>query len=307
MSAENINIEKSKISVISFCLNSGAFLRETIESVLKQTYKNYELIIKDGGSTDDTLEILKEYPQVKWVSEKEYGDNPILDAIWQSFYMSRGEYIIFLAISDCIVDQQWFRRCVETLDMDTEISWVWGLPQNITEDSKIDKLWFAEFLEQHPPQKMDFLSYWLATGHFVESNACFRRSVFETCFPTNQPDDPFRFHSTIGLNYRLNTMGYIPFFIPTVSYFGRAHEHQLQQIRQNLLDSIMKLYDYNRIKYRKEFLSEKIIHRFRDGNSKVIHEVGKNELRDYRKKVLMYRLKAKLRRDLQKLMDHIRY
>jgi glycosyltransferase involved in cell wall biosynthesis len=43
-------VANPKISVISFCLNSGRFLRETIGSVLGQTCKNYELIIKDGGS-----------------------------------------------------------------------------------------------------------------------------------------------------------------------------------------------------------------------------------------------------------------
>ncbi len=46
-----------KISVISFCLNSGNFLRETIGSVIGQTYENYEFIMKDGGSTDETIEI----------------------------------------------------------------------------------------------------------------------------------------------------------------------------------------------------------------------------------------------------------
>src|SRR3972149_2909120 len=116
-----------KISVISMSLNSGRFLRETIESVLGQTYSNYEFIIKDGGSTDETIEILKEYPQIRWVSEKEGGDNPAHEALWRAFEMSKGEYIIYLAISDGISDPNWFKMAVDVLDSDPEVSWVWGL------------------------------------------------------------------------------------------------------------------------------------------------------------------------------------
>lgn len=50
-----------KISIITTTYNSGATVRDTIEGVLKQTYKDYELIIKDGGSKDNTIEICNEY------------------------------------------------------------------------------------------------------------------------------------------------------------------------------------------------------------------------------------------------------
>jgi len=296
-----------KISVISFCLNSAEFLRETIGTVIGQTYENYEFIMKDGGSTDGTIEILKEYPQIRWVSEKESGDNPMLDAFWQAFEMSRGEYIIFLAVSDGIADRQWFRRCAETLDADPEVSWVWGLSQNMMEDGEMGKVWYAEFLEHHPPQKMDFLPFWLATGHGMESNACFRRAAIEACFPRNSAEEPFRFHPALGLIYELNTRGYLPFFIPTVSYFGRIHGHQRQEDTEELLDKICKQYFRNIASYRRNLLAGRAVHRFRDSASKVIHEVGSKELLHYRKKVLLYRLKYKLRRDLQKLMDHIVY
>ena len=55
------------------------------------------------------------------------------------------------------------------------------------------------------------------------------------------------------------------------------------------------------------FIFLELLIRFRDGASNVIHEVGPQELWDYRKKILTYRIKAKLRRDLQKLLDHILY
>jgi glycosyltransferase involved in cell wall biosynthesis len=303
---ETALVANPKISVISFCLNSANFLRETIDSVLGQTYENYELIIKDGGSTDGTIEILKEYPQIRWVSEKEGGDNPALDAIWQAFSMSRGEYIIYLAISDGLVDRQWLRRCAETLDADPEISWVWGLGQRMSEEGHLGGVVHDEFLQHLPPQKTEFFPFWLATGYGMESNACFRRLAFETCFPRNRPEEPYRFHSSLGFNYKLNTMGFLPYFIPTVSYFGRTHSHQMQESLDALLDSISKRYYGDIEAYRKEVFSERVVHLFCNGSARVIREVGAEDLDRYRMKVRRYRLRMKIRRDLQKLLDHIR-
>ena len=50
-----------KISIITATYNSGKTVRDTIESILRQTYTDYEYIIKDGGSKDDTLEIVRAY------------------------------------------------------------------------------------------------------------------------------------------------------------------------------------------------------------------------------------------------------
>ena len=50
-----------KFSIITVCFNSGKTIRKTIESVLDQTVTDYEYIVVDGASTDDTFEIIKEY------------------------------------------------------------------------------------------------------------------------------------------------------------------------------------------------------------------------------------------------------
>lgn len=304
---ESMRVGNPKISVISYCLNSGKFLRETIGSVLQQTYENYEFIIKDGGSTDGTMEILNEYPQIHWVSEKEQGDNSLLDAIWRAFHMTKGEYIIYLAISDGISDPNWFKKAVEVLDTDPQVSWVWGTIQSKSEDGHLGRVAWPEYLQHSPPQKQEWFPFWLALKQFQETNAIFRRRVFEKYFPRNTPDEPYRFFPTAGFNFRLNTIGYIPYFLPIISLYAYTHNNQLQERIYNILDSVMKIYDCDVKEYRKKFLSGKIVHRFRDGSGKVIHEVGKNELWGYRKKVLVYRLKCKLRRELQKLMDHIVY
>ena len=67
-----------KISIITVCYNAEDTIKDTLESVLKQTYKNYEYLIIDGKSTDNTLKIIKEYEsqflgKMKIISEKDKG------------------------------------------------------------------------------------------------------------------------------------------------------------------------------------------------------------------------------------------
>lgn len=86
-----------KISVITPSYNSGKYLERAIKSVLKQDYNNWEHIVVDGGSTDDTVEILKKYPHVIWKSEKDHGQS---DAMNKGFNLSSGDIIVYLNADD---------------------------------------------------------------------------------------------------------------------------------------------------------------------------------------------------------------
>lgn len=75
------------VSVITPTLNSGRFIENCIESVKKQT-ENVEHIVVDGDSSDDTLEVLKRYPDIKSISEP---DNGMYDAINKGIKIANGE------------------------------------------------------------------------------------------------------------------------------------------------------------------------------------------------------------------------
>jgi glycosyltransferase involved in cell wall biosynthesis len=97
-------MNKPLISIITATYNSGASLDKTIPSVLSQSYENIEHIIVDGGSSDNTLEILKKYkdnPKIRWISESDKG---IADAFNKGLQMASGEYINFQGAGDCFVE-----------------------------------------------------------------------------------------------------------------------------------------------------------------------------------------------------------
>lgn len=86
-----------KISVITPAYNHGEFIQQTIESVLAQNYPNFEHIIVDGGSTDNTVEILKSYPHLIWSSER---DNGQTDALNRGLSKATGDVIAWMNSDD---------------------------------------------------------------------------------------------------------------------------------------------------------------------------------------------------------------
>ena len=90
------------ISIITATFNSGATLRSTLESVLAQTCQDFEYIIVDGNSQDNTMDIVREYEprfagRMKWISEP---DNGIYDAMNKGIRMASGDIVGLLNSDD---------------------------------------------------------------------------------------------------------------------------------------------------------------------------------------------------------------
>ncbi|MDD5362984.1 MAG: glycosyltransferase family 2 protein [Ignavibacteria bacterium] len=87
------------VSIIIPSFNQGKYLEETISSVLNQDYNNFELIVIDGGSNDNSVDIIKRHAdRIKyWISEKDEGQT---DAIIKGLNKSDGEYFMWLCSDD---------------------------------------------------------------------------------------------------------------------------------------------------------------------------------------------------------------
>ena len=124
--------DKPLLSIITVVFNGEAYLEETIQSVIGQTYNNVEYIIIDGGSTDGTLDIIKKYEEQidYWVSEK---DDGIYGAMNKGLMLSMGEIIGIINADDYYVEDAIEKsiKALQTTGQDYSIGNIKKIPSNI--------------------------------------------------------------------------------------------------------------------------------------------------------------------------------
>lgn len=106
-----------KYSIITINYNHRDGLLNTIKSVVSQTYTDYEYIIIDGGSTDGSVDIIKQYTDkiTYWVSEPDKG---IYNAMNKGIKQAKGEYLNFMNSGDCFYSENVLETMVKYLDVD---------------------------------------------------------------------------------------------------------------------------------------------------------------------------------------------
>lgn len=113
-------VQQIKISIVTPSYNCAAFIKETIDSVLVQGEKSLEHIVIDGGSKDGTLEILKSYPHLTWVSEKDRGQSHALN---KGFALAQGEIIGWLNADDTY-EPGTFAKVFDIFEQNPEIDFI---------------------------------------------------------------------------------------------------------------------------------------------------------------------------------------
>lgn len=153
------------ISVITVSYNHAEYLQKNIDSVLEQNYANFEHIVIDGGSTDETVEILKKYPHLNWISEADRGQSHALN---KGFKKAQGEIIAWLN-SDDYYPPGVFKKVASYLK---QLPIVMGAcevryPDRVEIVPNIERNWF------------DLLKYWVYDSSLSQPAIFFRRSILE--------------------------------------------------------------------------------------------------------------------------------
>ena len=109
-------IAKMRLSIIIVIFNGEKHINKTIKSILNQNYKDFELIIIDGGSSDNTIQIIKNFdsPKIKWISEPDKG---ISDAFNKGIKLATGNYVNFQGDGDGFINSSSISDLFSNIDL----------------------------------------------------------------------------------------------------------------------------------------------------------------------------------------------
>lgn len=142
-----------KVSVITITYNAERFLKNTIESIISQSNKEFEYLIVDGGSKDGTPDIIRQYanthyssfaeaearepelcPQICWISEPDKG---LYDAMNKGLCLAKGDFVWFINAGDKIFDEDTLQAVVDTISQNPSCDVVYGQTIIIDEEENI--------------------------------------------------------------------------------------------------------------------------------------------------------------------------
>lgn len=151
----NHSFKKGLVSIVLPVYNGGDYLKETIESIINQTYKNFELIIINDGSTDNTLKTAKKYAkQDSRIIVIDQENQKLPKSISNGFRNANGEYYIWVG-GDDILHNNCFEKLVNEFKNDSTLDFVFPNVRLIDDfgNIKTDEYWYNSNKE-HPEYVM---------------------------------------------------------------------------------------------------------------------------------------------------------
>ena len=197
-----------RVSVLIPTYNCGRFISEAIDSVLAQTFTDFEIIVVDDGSTDDTAQVMTQYPQVKYIQREHCGVSPTRNA---AIAAATGEIVVFLDADDMWTPDK-LEKQVKYLDENPDCMLVFTKAENFYHQGKVQQGNRQEELYNSSLERCII-------------TCAIRRSVFEKygVFRTDYPhgeDTQFMFRLSIsGLS--------LDHCLPEVLYKRRIHSNNI--------------------------------------------------------------------------------
>jgi glycosyltransferase involved in cell wall biosynthesis len=160
------------ISIVTPSYNQGAFIAQTIESVLGQSYSNFEYWVIDGGSTDETISLLKKYekdPRLQWVSEKDRGQS---HAINKGIERCRGHLFNWIN-SDDYFEHGVFQKLAEAWNRDPKQNLFTGTCRKFENGTEKTNGYLRLEIEKNAEET-------LAIGRFCQPSTFWRMAILKS-------------------------------------------------------------------------------------------------------------------------------
>jgi len=283
-----------KISVIIPTYNYGKYIEKAIDSVLTQTYRDFEIIVVDDGSTDNTREIIetKYKDKVRYFYQENKGAPAARN---KGIEESRGAYLVFLDADDWFASEN-LEKNVTILENKPEIRWVYS--DLILTDVQMNFIGKASdiFGIDHNKMNLNVFKSLLLGGNFIPTSVALiaKKSLLEV----NGFDETLQVFQDYDLFLRLSKK-FPPKFINEPLVFHRMHPKSITsrifktfEARLIIIDKIRSSFPEESKKYKKELIKKE---------ADVYNYLGILCLKNNSKiKSLLYFLKSIYRRPLQK-------
>jgi len=236
-----------KLSIITINLNNASGFQKTIESVISQTFTDFEYIVIDGGSTDGSVDVIKKYADKisYWVSEPDKG---IYNAMNKGIKNANGEYLQFLNSGDWLVDKNVLAKIFSIFFCEDII---YGNRIEVYED-KNEKL-----NKGHQKSNLSFID--ILSGRFFHTCSFSKKKLFEQY---GYFDENFKIISDFGFFLKVIGLGYakVKYIDIPISYFDMTgiskiaqykslHDKELEEIKKEI-GSLVILANYEQyLKY----------------------------------------------------------
>ena len=160
-----------KISIIIATLNNQETIERNLSSIEAQTYNNYEIIIIDGGSKDNTLEISKKF-KFKNIKFKNQVSKWVYGAFNEGIKLSTGEIIIILNADDFFSDTKSLKIITDEFRKDENLSLLMSNVKIINKKNKVKRIY----------KSSNFKNYMFYFGHMPAHTGIFvKKNVYENC------------------------------------------------------------------------------------------------------------------------------
>ena len=201
-----------RVSVVMPSYNHAKYLRAAIDSVLAQDYGALELIVIDGGSGDESVEILTSYGgRLEFVSARDRGQ---ADAINRGFASARGDILCWLNSDDMFVPGV-IPRVVRAFEDHPHVDFVYGRGWNITESGEIEDAGVLTF------------DLWklIHQRNFIQQPSCFfRRSLIDRVGPIDE-----RLHYVMDWDLWIRFAAYRGLYVDEFWSYNRVHRQNKTQ------------------------------------------------------------------------------
>lgn len=215
------------VSIVTPSYNQGRFIKETIESVLSQDYRPVEYLVFDGGSTDETMAVLRSYGDVfSWVSEKDKGQSNAINKGWSR---ARGEILAWLNSDDIYLPGA-ISKAVAFLQDHPECGAVYGEGYHIEENGKI--------IERYPTEPFDRKRL-TETCYICQPTVFIRKEVLQEI---GFLDEGLRYSMDYDLWFRIARrydFGYLPEYLASTRFYRETKTlGQKVQVHKEILEVV---------------------------------------------------------------------